>query len=171
MTIPTVPFRNVTASLADLVGEAYIDAVCDARAVLSGEDTYALRVTAREPIDFLPEAFQARLEALLPRVGERIDQALGRPRKVVALRQVRRQCLHTDTQPATLRHLHSRSSTQARCLLQRRFQRKVMAIATHQDWHATPRRQGCHHVAERDVIGDVSPIEPDLNHSRGMGCY
>jgi acetylornithine/succinyldiaminopimelate/putrescine aminotransferase len=66
------PFQNVTLSLADLVGHAYIDAVCEARAALAGEDVAALRAVAQEKVDCYPDTFQARLLELLPRVGERL---------------------------------------------------------------------------------------------------
>ncbi|MBI2435159.1 MAG: aminotransferase class III-fold pyridoxal phosphate-dependent enzyme [Candidatus Hydrogenedentes bacterium] len=63
-------FETVVASLAELCGEVYTDAVCNARAFLTGEAASTLRQLAREPIDFYPRRFQDRLLALLPRVGQ-----------------------------------------------------------------------------------------------------
>ncbi len=68
----TVPFRGVQASLADVVGEAYVEAVCEARACLSGEDARALRQSAHRRVDWYPSAWHRRLLALLPQVGQRI---------------------------------------------------------------------------------------------------
>ncbi|MBI3987095.1 MAG: aminotransferase class III-fold pyridoxal phosphate-dependent enzyme [Lentisphaerae bacterium] len=65
------PFHPVKQSLADLAGDAYIDAVCRARAFLTGEQPRALSAAARRPLDFYPVAFQRRLHALLPWVGRR----------------------------------------------------------------------------------------------------
>ncbi|MBN1417228.1 MAG: aminotransferase class III-fold pyridoxal phosphate-dependent enzyme [Planctomycetes bacterium] len=62
-------FRPVAASLADLLGEEYVRAVCRARALLSGEDEAALREIGFERIDLFPEAFRRRQIELLPRVG------------------------------------------------------------------------------------------------------
>ena len=65
-------FTPVACSLAELVGDDYIDAVCEARALLTGEDPAALRRAAREPIDFWPESFQRRLHELLPQTGQQV---------------------------------------------------------------------------------------------------
>ena len=54
--------RNVQHSLASLLGEAYIDAVCRARAALTGRSYEELSALAHEPVDFYPEAFAARQE-------------------------------------------------------------------------------------------------------------
>ncbi len=62
--------QNIRRSLTDLLGGDYTAAVCRARAALTGEDEAALRAVADETIDFYPEAFAARQEALMERVGE-----------------------------------------------------------------------------------------------------
>lgn len=62
--------QNIRRSLTDLLGEEYIAAVCRARAALAGESEAALRAVADEKIEFYPEAFAARQEALMDRVGE-----------------------------------------------------------------------------------------------------
>jgi len=72
--------NNVQRSLADLLGEPYLDRVCAANAALTGEDESALRAIARERVDFCPPAFVARQEALMARIGKpvapRLDDTL-----------------------------------------------------------------------------------------------
>lgn len=65
-------FEDVRLSLADLVGNDYLRAVCAARAALSGEDERALYALATTPVDFFPRAFQERMRALLPKVGAQL---------------------------------------------------------------------------------------------------
>jgi acetylornithine/succinyldiaminopimelate/putrescine aminotransferase len=65
-------FTPVACSLADLLGADYIEAVCRARALLSGEDPAALRRLAQEAVDFYPESLQRRLHQLLPQTGQRV---------------------------------------------------------------------------------------------------
>ncbi len=65
-------FVPVALSLADICGEDYLDAVCEARAFLSGEEPAALQALAREPVDFFPQTFQERLLTLLPQVGNKV---------------------------------------------------------------------------------------------------
>ena len=77
MPAPRLPFHDVRASLVDLVGEEYIDAVCAARARLSGEDTRALKAMAAEPVELFPAELQGRLAELLPLVGERVCDTSG----------------------------------------------------------------------------------------------
>lgn len=64
--------QNIRRSLTDLLGEAYIAAVCRARAALTGEHEAALRAIADEKIEFYPDPFAARQEALMDRVGEQL---------------------------------------------------------------------------------------------------
>ena len=61
--------KNVRLSLKDLLGEAYIGAVCAARAFLTGESEEALRAVAEEKVSFWPEAFARRQEELMQQVG------------------------------------------------------------------------------------------------------
>ncbi len=63
-------------SLIDLLGEAYIDAVCAARAFVEGVDRGALRRVAEEKVDFYPAAFERRVDELLPMVGKRVCDGL-----------------------------------------------------------------------------------------------
>ncbi|MHB9110504.1 MAG: aminotransferase class III-fold pyridoxal phosphate-dependent enzyme [Armatimonadota bacterium] len=72
MSAPRLPFVDVRASLVDLVGEAYIDAACAARARLTGEDAGALKAMAAEPVEFFPAELQGRLAELLPLTGEQV---------------------------------------------------------------------------------------------------
>ena len=67
-----VPFRTVQASLADVVGESYVEAVCEARAALAGDDVKELRRIAHEPVDWYPADWHERLLAHLPSVGQKI---------------------------------------------------------------------------------------------------
>ncbi|MEN6345043.1 MAG: aminotransferase class III-fold pyridoxal phosphate-dependent enzyme [Armatimonadia bacterium] len=63
------PFVDVTLSLADLVGEDYLEAVCEARSLLSGESLADLRAVATTPVSLYPADFHARLLDRLPSVG------------------------------------------------------------------------------------------------------
>lgn len=69
-------FVPVVCSLADLVGRDTIEAVCQARAMLTGADVAELRQLASEPVDFWPEALQRRLQGLLPKVGQPVVSPL-----------------------------------------------------------------------------------------------
>ena len=68
-------FVSVRQSLVDLVGKSHLEAVCGARAALSGDDAGELLALAREPVEFLPDAFMERQAELLERVGERLIEA------------------------------------------------------------------------------------------------
>ncbi len=67
-----VPFRTVQASLADLVGASYAEAVCEARAALSGEDVRELQRIARQPLDWYPADWHQHLLTQLSRVGQQV---------------------------------------------------------------------------------------------------
>jgi acetylornithine/succinyldiaminopimelate/putrescine aminotransferase len=68
-------FTPIVCSLADLVGRDYIEAVCSARAALSGADAAAMLRSACEPLEFWPESLQRRLHELLPSAGKAIAPA------------------------------------------------------------------------------------------------
>jgi acetylornithine/succinyldiaminopimelate/putrescine aminotransferase len=70
-------FASVALSLEDLAGAGYVEAVCGARAALTGEDIAGLRALARERVEFFPEAFQQRLLGLLPKAGQPCCAALS----------------------------------------------------------------------------------------------
>jgi 4-aminobutyrate aminotransferase-like enzyme len=94
----TTKFKPVRRSLRDLVGAAYVEAVCRARAALTGESARALLALAREPVDFFPPALQARLAALLPRVGTACCRPLGRSAEGATTRKFR-EASHLETAP------------------------------------------------------------------------
>ena len=71
------PFELVKSNLEDLLGAAYLEALCAARAWLTGEDPARLRAFAGEKIDLFPIAFQRRLAGLLPSVGAVVVGGLG----------------------------------------------------------------------------------------------
>lgn len=77
MSSPENIFRTIAVSLVDLLGQDYLDAVCSARAFLSGEAEADLRAFAARKVDLYPEAFHQRLLELLPRVGETCCSHLG----------------------------------------------------------------------------------------------
>ncbi|HEY3283340.1 MAG TPA: hypothetical protein VGN26_13815, partial [Armatimonadota bacterium] len=72
MALLPTQFTPVSASLADLVGERYVGAVCRARAALSGESLDELTHRASQRVDLYPDALNRRLVSLLPRVGEAV---------------------------------------------------------------------------------------------------
>lgn len=67
--------KNIQRSLADLLGEEYITAVCKARAALTGEEEAALLCIARERESFYPEAFALRQEELIGQLMQQIAPA------------------------------------------------------------------------------------------------
>jgi 4-aminobutyrate aminotransferase-like enzyme len=69
MSSTSSPFVDVVLSLSDLVGAQYVEAVCEARALLSGESLPDLRALATAPVSLYPADFHAHLLGLLPRVG------------------------------------------------------------------------------------------------------
>ena len=90
--------KNLRISLADLLGEEYVSAVCEARAFLTGESGDALRAAAEEKIECWPESFAARQEALMDRVGTRAvsafaDRETGAPTRAYGAAQ------HTSAAP------------------------------------------------------------------------
>ena len=81
MPSPITQFRQVRLSLADLLGDDYMAAVCAARACTSGDDPQTLRAIADEKVDFYPRALHDRLLALLPRTGQLVCPPLVRSAK------------------------------------------------------------------------------------------
>ncbi len=63
-------FRPVVLGLRDLLGQEYTDALCAARAFLTGQDERELQRIAAERVDFYPASFHERLVSLLPYVGK-----------------------------------------------------------------------------------------------------
>lgn len=62
-------FVPVELSLVELLGRGYVDAVCMARARLTGEDPKKLGDLAAQPVDFYPRSMQRSMLGLLPHVG------------------------------------------------------------------------------------------------------
>lgn len=71
-------FRRMAASLEDVLGAGYIDAVVGARTALAGEQPEALYRLVREKVDFLPESMLARLHELLSSAGGEVSPPLAR---------------------------------------------------------------------------------------------
>ncbi len=67
--------RNIELSLADLLGHEFTNAVCHARAVLTGEDETALRTVAEQKVAFYPLEFEAHQEELMHKVGRQLVPA------------------------------------------------------------------------------------------------
>lgn len=66
---------NIRRSLVDLLGESYAASVCRARAALTGQDYDSLYAIAAEKVDFYPQAFEDRQEALMDQIGRQIVPA------------------------------------------------------------------------------------------------
>jgi len=66
----------VCLSLADLLGTAYVEAVCDAQAFLTGESKLDYLAIAHEKVDFYPEAYQVRLDELLTKLGRQVIERI-----------------------------------------------------------------------------------------------
>ena len=64
--------QNFSRSLADLLGEDYIAAVCRARAALTGDSKEELLKIAHDEVAFYPASFAARQEQLMNRLGEQL---------------------------------------------------------------------------------------------------
>lgn len=71
-------FQPVLLSLADLLGNAYVDAACAAACFLSGSRLALWTTLAYRPLDFYPREFQKQLASLLPQVGKRCVARLKR---------------------------------------------------------------------------------------------
>jgi len=69
--------QNLQLSLSDLVGREYVEAVCEARAFLSGGRVQDYLALAERKIDCFPEAYGQRLDELLDRVGKPAVRGLG----------------------------------------------------------------------------------------------
>lgn len=69
-------FSQTSCSLSDLVGEEYTQALCRARAALSGQSHSELLDAAHRPVDFYPQSWHQRLLARLPEVGQQVCDGL-----------------------------------------------------------------------------------------------
>ncbi len=68
--------ENLSLSLQDLLGEDYIYAVCGAAAALRGEDPAPLLALAQQKVNFYPEDFARRQEALMELLGQSLAPGL-----------------------------------------------------------------------------------------------
>ena len=69
---PEVLMNSPQVSLSDLLGRPYMDAVCEAKALLEGYDRRALSAVAEEKVDLFPEWCQKRLDDLVDCVGKKV---------------------------------------------------------------------------------------------------
>lgn len=76
-THPTVPITDLRLSLTDLLGEEYIQAVCEARAFIEGRDAQYLRDIADERVAFYPDDFQKRVDELVDSIGQQVCEGYG----------------------------------------------------------------------------------------------
>ena len=65
-------FRNLSLSLKDILGAEYISSVCSAASALGIGSSSELDALASQKVDFYPDAFAARLDALLDKLGEKV---------------------------------------------------------------------------------------------------
>jgi acetylornithine/succinyldiaminopimelate/putrescine aminotransferase len=72
METKRIELKNVSLSLADLVGAEYVTALCEARAFLEGGNLADYRAIGEEKVDFFPPAYAERLDSLLAAVGQRV---------------------------------------------------------------------------------------------------
>ena len=71
-----VEMQSPSLSLIDLVGKAYIKAVCNGRAFLEGRDAADLWRLAEEKVDFIPVGFRQRMDELVDSIGEQVCEPL-----------------------------------------------------------------------------------------------
>ncbi len=69
-------FIPVKASLADMAGAAYVEAVAAGRSELTGESRRKLATDAKRKVDFFPAALHRRLVSMLPKVGRKFSKPL-----------------------------------------------------------------------------------------------
>lgn len=62
--------KNLTLSLGDIVGEAYVDKVCRATAQFGFQTYESLKKISEEQVSFFPNELEERLDALLPQAGK-----------------------------------------------------------------------------------------------------
>lgn len=67
--------KNIQRSLAGLLGEEYIAAVCRAKSALTGEKEADLLAIGHEKVNFYPDAFAGRQEELLEKLSQQAAPA------------------------------------------------------------------------------------------------
>ncbi|MCU0521073.1 MAG: aminotransferase class III-fold pyridoxal phosphate-dependent enzyme [Anaerolineae bacterium] len=78
MCASRVAMSSPQLSLRDLLGQSYTDAVCEARAYVTGDGLDRLRAVAERKVDFAPGGYQSRLDELVDAIGETVCPSLGR---------------------------------------------------------------------------------------------
>ena len=76
--------RNISRSLADLLGKEYMEAVKTVAVEINGMDEKEADALINEKVDFFPEDYVARMDAMAKRTGEKIvksfdDTLVGAP--------------------------------------------------------------------------------------------
>jgi acetylornithine/succinyldiaminopimelate/putrescine aminotransferase len=64
--------NNIALSLADIVGDEYVEAICEAKAFIENRDSAEFLEIARQRIEFFPEHFAARIDELIDYTGKQI---------------------------------------------------------------------------------------------------
>jgi len=64
--------KNIQLSLSELVGEAYIESVCRAKAVLDGDGIEKFHKIAHTRVAFFPVDFAVRVDKLIDLVGQKV---------------------------------------------------------------------------------------------------
>jgi acetylornithine/succinyldiaminopimelate/putrescine aminotransferase len=94
-------FHDVRLSLADLVGEEFVDAAAEARAELLGIPAGPLRRLGKRKIRFFPPGTQRALAERLPRVGQKIVRPARVDTPRGATTRTFRQASHLSRAPLT----------------------------------------------------------------------
>lgn len=66
--------NNISLSLADILGQGYVEAVCKAKSALSGSDINSLLKIANERVEFYPDEFAQRQNNLMKNLGTSVCQ-------------------------------------------------------------------------------------------------
>lgn len=66
--------QNIALSLADLTGDAYIEAICETKAFIENRDPEEFLQIAREKVEFFPGHFSNRIDELLEYTGTKITK-------------------------------------------------------------------------------------------------
>jgi acetylornithine/succinyldiaminopimelate/putrescine aminotransferase len=72
-----IALQDCRLSLSDLVGRDYVEALCEARAFLTGGDVAEYLALADEKVSFFPESYRKRLDSMLDAVGTRVLPGLA----------------------------------------------------------------------------------------------
>ena len=64
--------QNIALSLADLTGDAYIEAICRSKAFIENKDVEEFLQIAREKVEFFPGHFSRRIDELVDYTGKQV---------------------------------------------------------------------------------------------------